>query len=112
MSYIIERCAGIYKPTSRSLHSANSSRLPTETDSFSDAASSDRASSNGHRSAIHTPSHASGWDANSDMASTAKNGNTGRSNRVGATIASLYGPGGIGKSTLFTAVQPTARQHG
>ncbi|KAG2224311.1 hypothetical protein INT45_012880, partial [Circinella minor] len=28
------------------------------------------------------------------------------------TIVGVYGPGGIGKSTLFTEVQPTARQYG
>ena len=111
MTYIIERCAGLYKPPPRSLHSANSSKLPTEIDSLSDVASSDRGSSNGHRSAGHTPSHVSGLDTNSDIASTS-NANTRRGNRVGATIASIYGPGGIGKSTLFTAVQSTARQHG
>ncbi|KAI9251842.1 hypothetical protein BDA99DRAFT_521323 [Phascolomyces articulosus] len=34
------------------------------------------------------------------------------SSKMGTIIVGLYGPGGIGKSTVYTAVQPAARQNG
>ncbi|KAI9275770.1 hypothetical protein BDA99DRAFT_431313 [Phascolomyces articulosus] len=40
---------------------------------------------------------------------TDRNGKRQKSSTV---VVSLYGPGGIGKSTMFSAVQATARQHG
>ncbi|KAI9311978.1 hypothetical protein BX666DRAFT_2021136 [Dichotomocladium elegans] len=109
MTYIIERTAGYYRTVSRPTISSNHSRF-MEYDTTSDILSLSEHSSYGK--SISSPSLYSTLDTTSDLASTSNNTNRRANNRLGATIVGVYGPGGIGKSTLLTAVQPTARQHG
>ncbi|KAI8987483.1 hypothetical protein BDF20DRAFT_850535 [Mycotypha africana] len=55
-----------------------------------------------------SPSYCSGFDG-SDMSS---NHGRGPSSKLGVEIVAISGPGGVGKSTVFNAVQTVARQHG
>lgn len=57
----------------------------------------------------------SGADVNTEhmISSTgSENHSRGWRKTMRTTLVGLYGPGGIGKSTLFTSVQPMARQNG
>ncbi|KAI9494151.1 hypothetical protein BDB00DRAFT_819835 [Zychaea mexicana] len=121
MTFIIERCAGLYK----SLGIRNSSRskaytaaachvssAETATDLASDISKTDSNPDGiGCQKFTASPSYYSGALDGSDTSSITSRivvNNT----RVTTTIVGVYGPGGIGKSTLFTEVQSTARQNG
>ncbi|KAI9494152.1 hypothetical protein BDB00DRAFT_938504 [Zychaea mexicana] len=62
-----------------------------------------------------SPSFVSGVDE-SETSSAIQRGSytdkNGTRQKTSTVVVSLYGPGGIGKSTMFSAVQATARQHG
>ncbi|KAI7900513.1 uncharacterized protein BX663DRAFT_517888 [Cokeromyces recurvatus] len=128
MNYIIQRVAGVYKTMKNRKDKSYStgSTLPTITSGgdfhISNASVSDNTSdhlsgnegsvTNG---AINTgtksntsPSYCSGFDG-SDISSG--NGRV-QSIKQGVEIVCISGPGGVGKSTLFNAVQNVARQHG
>lgn len=128
MTYIIQRVSGIYKSTrNRRDKSYSGSTMPTITsDNFhvGNASMSDNLSDHlsvhdtfsapgvsgagtGNKSNA-SPSYCSGFDG-SDISS---NNGTGHRSRQGVEIVSLYGSGGVGKSTIFNAVQNVARQHG
>ena len=130
MTYIIQRVAGVYKSirNRRDKSYSTGSTLPTITsggdfhasnaslsvsDGMSDRLSNNEGSGLGGTAGAGTksnasPSYASGFDG-SDISS-----NNGRqhTNKQGVEIVSIAGPGGVGKSTVFNAVQNVARQHG
>ncbi|KAI9352389.1 hypothetical protein BD770DRAFT_445542 [Pilaira anomala] len=131
MTYIIQRVAGVYKSirsrrdkshsagstlqtiTSESFHAGNAS----VSDDLSDHCSAPDTSSfpggvglSGIGSKSNaSPSYCSGFDG-SDISSG--NGRVMNGHRQGVEIVSICGPGGVGKSTIFSAVQNVARQHG
>lgn len=131
MTYIIQRVAGVYKSirsrrdkshsagstlqtiTSESFHAGNAS----VSDGLSDHCSAPDTSSYtggvglsgiGSKSNA-SPSYCSGFDG-SDISSG--NGRVISGHKQGVEIVSICGPGGVGKSTIFGAVQNVARQHG
>ncbi|KAI9491307.1 hypothetical protein BDB00DRAFT_833957 [Zychaea mexicana] len=119
MTFKIERCAGLYKPMRlRSINSNNRTKTSSTgvTEVMRDVLSddvSDEAASNGDGTFISTtsPSRCS----NSGVEGSDVSSMTGRlagTSRITATVVGVYGPGGIGKSTLLSAVQPTARKNG
>ncbi|OAD03327.1 Serine/threonine kinase hybrid, partial [Mucor lusitanicus CBS 277.49] len=128
MTYIIQRVAGVYKSirNRREKSYSTGSTMPTITSGgdfhASNASVSDGLSdrlSNNEGSALGgtvgagpksnaSPSYCSGFDG-SDISSG--NGRP-HSSKQGVEIVSIAGPGGVGKSTVFNAVQNVARQHG
>jgi len=128
MTYIIQRVAGVYKSirNRRDKSYSTGSTMPTITsggdfhasnasvsDGLSDRLSTNEGSALGGTvgagpKSNASPSYCSGFDG-SDMSS-----NNGRphSSKQGVEIVSIAGPGGVGKSTVFNAVQNVARQHG
>lgn len=131
MTYIIERVAGVYKSfrtrhnkshsagstlptiTSENFHAGNRSMSDGLSDHLSAADSSYaiggvNLSGTGTKSNA-SPSYCSGFDG-SDISSG--NGRLSGAHKQGVEIVSLSGPGGVGKSTVFGAVQNVARQHG
>lgn len=137
ITYIIQRVADVYKciRNRREKTHSNGSTLPTITSenfhiasnaSVSDGDLSDRLSTHGssysgnNASAINlsgtgtksnaSPSYCSGFDG-SDISSSGNNRITG-GHKQGVEIVAISGPGGVGKSTIFGAVQNVARQHG
>lgn len=130
MTYIIQRVAGVYKSirNRRDKSYSTGSTLPTITsggdfhasnaslsvsDGMSDRLSNNEGSALGGTAGAGTksnasPSYGSGFDG-SDISSS--NGRQ-HTNKQGVEIVSIAGPGGVGKSTVFNAVQNVARQHG
>jgi len=128
MTYIIQRVAGVYKSirNRRDKSYSTSSTMPTITsggdfhasnasvsDSLSDRLSNNEGSALGGTvgagpKSNASPSYCSGFDG-SDISSG--NGRP-HSSKQGVEIVSIAGPGGVGKSTVFNAVQNVARQHG
>ncbi|KAI9021513.1 hypothetical protein CLU79DRAFT_703166 [Phycomyces nitens] len=117
MTFIIHRVSGVYKclrhrersyatsssyPTTDMHPSNNSTIESTESVSIPDVVSITGGKSNA------TPSYCSGLDG-SDVSSTTGRGAS-KSHKQGTEIIAVYGPGGIGKSTLLSAVQNVARQ--
>lgn len=130
MTYIIQRVAGVYKSirSRREKSHSTGSTLQTITsdhgggtasvsDGMSDHCSvPDSSSYPGVGPVISavksnaSPSYCSGFDG-SDISSG--NGRIASGHhRQGVEIVALAGPGGVGKSTIFGAVQNVARQHG
>lgn len=135
MTYIIQRVAGVYKSIRNRCEKShsNGSTLPTITSEFhasnasvSDGDLSDHLSNQGTGSSYNgnsginlngtgtksnaSPSYCSGFDG-SDI-SSGGNGRTQVRRKQGVEIVAISGPGGVGKSTIFGAVQNVARQHG
>lgn len=128
MTYIIQRVAGVYKSirNRRDKSYSTGSTMPTITsggefhasngsisDSLSDRLSNNEGSALGGIGGTGpksnaSPSYCSGFDG-SDISSS--NGRQ-HSNKQGVEIVAVAGPGGVGKSTVFNAVQNVARQHG
>ncbi|KAI8374713.1 uncharacterized protein BYT42DRAFT_577365 [Radiomyces spectabilis] len=121
MTYIIQRVAGLYKSMryrrERS-QAAVSSTLPTSdvtgsnasaTESMSDMSSSHEVASIIGTKSVASPSYCSGLDGSDVSSGTSR---AIGSSKQGTEIIALYGPGGVGKSTLFNAVQNVARQNG
>lgn len=113
MRTIIARCATPYNTTS-SFPSKLSDIIDSTTSSenMSTISESNSASkSDGDSRSVY-----SGADVNSEhIISSTGSENHSRGWRKAmrtTTMVGLYGPGGIGKSTLFTSVQPMARQNG
>ncbi|EIE91775.1 hypothetical protein RO3G_16486 [Rhizopus delemar RA 99-880] len=122
MTYVIQHTASVFKSTGskRDKSHGSGSTVPTITSAsdllhhqrtLSDSAS-ETALSNHDLSSFNTgtksntsPSYCSGSDYS---------GGNGRltSGKQGVEIVCLSGPGGVGKSTLFNAVQTVARQEG
>lgn len=131
MTYIIQRVAGVYKcirsrrekshSTGSTLQTITSDNFPgggtaSVSDSMSDHCSvPDSSSFTGGGNVLSavksnaSPSYCSGFDG-SDISSG--NGRIASGNKQGVEIVALAGPGGVGKSTIFSAVQNVARQHG
>ncbi|KAI8638914.1 hypothetical protein BD408DRAFT_446418 [Parasitella parasitica] len=128
MTYIVQRVAGVYKSirnrrdksysTSSTLRTITSGGDPqashaSVSDGLSDRLSFNEGSIVGGTTGTGTksnasPSYCSGFDG-SDISSG--NGRQ-HANKQGVEIVSIAGPGGVGKSTVFNAVQNVARQHG
>ncbi|CEP08745.1 hypothetical protein [Parasitella parasitica] len=132
MTYIIQRVAGVYKSirnrrdksysTGSTLRTITSGGDPQPSSTSVSDGLSDRLSFNegsvvggGVGGATGTatksnasPSYCSGFDG-SDISSG--NGRQ-HAHKQGVEIVSIAGPGGVGKSTVFNAVQNVARQHG
>jgi hypothetical protein len=122
ITYVIQHTASVFKSTGskRDKSHGSGSTVPTITSAsdllhhqrtLSDSAS-ETALSNHDLSSFNTgtksntsPSYCSGSDYS---------GGNGRltSGKQGVEIVCLSGPGGVGKSTLFNAVQTVARQEG
>lgn len=132
MTYIIQRIAGVYKSirnrrekshsVGSTLHTITSDNYQVGTASVSDSMSDhcsipDSGSYTGGGAILSgagvksnaSPSYCSGFDG-SDISSG--NGRIAVGHKQGVEIVSLSGPGGVGKSTIFGAVQNVARQHG
>jgi ABC-type glutathione transport system ATPase component len=125
MTYIIQRVAGVYKSirNRREKSYSTGSIMPTTASENFHASStsmsddmSDRLSSHEISSATGigtasksnaSPSYCSGFDGSD----TSVNG-VNQKRKQGVEIVSVSGPGGVGKSTIFNAVQNVARQHG
>ncbi|KAI9487280.1 MAG: hypothetical protein EXX96DRAFT_552526 [Benjaminiella poitrasii] len=128
MNYIIQRVAGVYRSLKnrREKSYSTGSTLPTITsggdfhasngsmsDNMSDHLSGNEGSMINGTIIVGTksnasPSYCSGFDG-SDISSG--NGKV-QSIKQGVEVVCISGPGGVGKSTLFNAVQNVARQHG
>ncbi|KAI9245236.1 hypothetical protein BDA99DRAFT_576957 [Phascolomyces articulosus] len=125
MSFFIKRCAGSYKSTRLRSHTT---KLPTVTET--NISATDETVSDIGSELSETDSYANGSNGTC-KSTTAKSYCTGSvligsdtsisaNNRVvfnnsktsPTTIVGVYGPGGIGKSALFTEIQPIARQNG
>ncbi|KAJ8653301.1 hypothetical protein O0I10_011051 [Lichtheimia ornata] len=100
MVNIIERFVSQYKPLK--IHS-NKQGATLATSSSSDPDSSE------HKSAS-SPKSLHGHDS-SDVSSVSSRLVSVNGKQV-ATVIGIYGPGGIGKSTLFNSIQPLARKSG
>lgn len=134
MTYIIQRVAGVYKSirsrrdkshspgstlqtiTSENFHTGNGSVSDCLSDQCSTTDSyngggvpSGVLSSGAGVKSNASPSYCSGFDG-SDISSG--NGRIVGGHKQGVEIVSISGPGGVGKSTIFGAVQNVARQHG
>ncbi|KAI9259730.1 hypothetical protein EDC94DRAFT_542589 [Helicostylum pulchrum] len=134
MTYIIQRVAGVYKSirsrrdksysagstlqtiTSESFHTGNASVSDclsdqcSATDSYNGGGSGGVVLSSGIGVKSNaSPSYCSGFDG-SDISSSGNGRIAGH--KQGVEIVSICGPGGVGKSTVFGAVQNVARQHG
>ncbi|KAG0194465.1 hypothetical protein DFQ28_010548, partial [Apophysomyces sp. BC1034] len=118
MACIIQNVAAVYKSSLLRRHNRSyaPSIMPSETqanssstaESISDLSGTDIISGLGGKSAA-SPSYYSGLDGS--------DGSNGTSRvlglkKQGVEIIAAYGPGGIGKSTLLSAVQSVARQNG
>ncbi|KAI7853030.1 hypothetical protein BDC45DRAFT_174217 [Circinella umbellata] len=127
MTYIIERHVNTYKAVTgrnreRSNYGTNSSNTNSSTefltgnggvhmiDTLSDTSSPESAD-NGERKSTASPSYCSGVDG-SDISSSNTRMVHNVNGKQNTTLVAVYGAGGIGKSTLFNAVQSTARNHG
>ncbi|KAI9245237.1 hypothetical protein BDA99DRAFT_290142 [Phascolomyces articulosus] len=115
MSYFIKRCAGLYQ-SSRTRSRTGKTPTILETNSSTEEGSvrsvnditSDFSDTNSYL-------NGSGDDFIESGTSTSANSRialNSNSKSSSVTIVGVYGPGGIGKSTLFTEIQPTARQNG
>ncbi|KAI9489180.1 hypothetical protein BDB00DRAFT_876728 [Zychaea mexicana] len=120
MQYLIERGAAVYNSSAQRNRTRTSVIGGTETTSISehniidtfnemyDLESSSHCSTG--NSGVANSVSAAGFDGNDASSVTRRmfvnNG------KPASTLVGVYGPGGIGKSTLFTAVQPTARLNG
>ncbi|KAI9264962.1 hypothetical protein BDA99DRAFT_604282 [Phascolomyces articulosus] len=127
ITFIIERCSGIYKPmrlrsSSNSNNDKNRSRVSNSAFGITDSTmheilsdeASDRVTLNSdvaHRSTT-SPSRCSAGIEGSEISSISGRLAASNSRKESATFVGVYGPGGIGKSTLFTAVKATARKNG
>lgn len=129
MTYIIQRVAGVYKSirNRREKSYSTGSTMPTITSENFHAGNASMSDDLSDRLSVHdensatgvdggcsgsksnaSPSYCSGFDG-SDISSG--NG-TGQRRKQGVEIVAVSGPGGVGKSTIFNAVQNVARQHG
>lgn len=120
MTYIIQHTANVYRSArlkKERSHSSNST-LPTITsandlvhqalsDSASEAglSSPDLSSLNTGTKSNTNPSYCSGSDISSGHGRLS-------GGKQGVEIVCLFGPGGVGKSTLYSAVRIAARQEG
>ncbi|KAG2222787.1 hypothetical protein INT45_011597, partial [Circinella minor] len=128
MISIIERCSEVYQPIhirnnsntrSRSkIHQSDFGISATMREVLSNEVASDELMTNdsglSHQSSTYS-SRSSSYDMEEE--SEISSNISGRlaassSIKTTATLVGVYGPGGIGKSTLFTAVKATARQNG
>ncbi|KAI9488872.1 hypothetical protein BDB00DRAFT_846468 [Zychaea mexicana] len=129
MTYIIERHVNAYRTAlartrERSTQAASSNAGPSveilngsnggagginTIDTYSDTSAPESAD-HGPKSTA-SPSYCSGLDG-SDVSSSTSRAVQNTNARQSTTMVAVYGPGGIGKSTLFNAAQATARQHG
>ncbi|KAI7876513.1 hypothetical protein K492DRAFT_210311 [Lichtheimia hyalospora FSU 10163] len=94
--------------TTTSSHISSSESV---SDGYSHSEGSSQAGGSFHRST--SLRYSGGIGGQESDGSTSIHGGIVANNKHGSTmIVSLYGPGGIGKSTMFTAVQATARKSG
>ncbi|KAI7883767.1 hypothetical protein K492DRAFT_229475 [Lichtheimia hyalospora FSU 10163] len=109
MRTIIAHCATSYNPAS-SFPSKLSDIIDSTSEDMSISESNSGTKSDGDSRSVY-----SGVDINSEhiISSTGSDKHSrGWRKTMRTTLVGLYGPGGIGKSTLFTSVQPMARQNG
>ncbi|KAI9245223.1 hypothetical protein BDA99DRAFT_565955 [Phascolomyces articulosus] len=123
MIFFIRRSAGLYK-SSRLYDRTKNQAIITETnnraeDTVSDIASQyseaescvNNSSGDCSKSTI-SKSHCS-LDGSGNISTSATSRIVFKNTKMSTTtVVGLYGPGGIGKSTLFTEIQPIARQNG
>lgn len=116
MTYIIERFVGLYKSTRSRLHgksssyATNSNSAARNQDSNNDSTGDSMSDVSGTKSTA-SPSYCSALDS-SDVSSANSRHVAAVNSKQNTTIVAVYGPGGVGKSTVFNAVMTTARQSG
>ncbi|KAI9489181.1 hypothetical protein BDB00DRAFT_637091 [Zychaea mexicana] len=109
---IIGRCALLHRPFR--LRNGTEFRVdPQSLVELSSETESSSAADSGPKSALiftagQRPTTVNGATDNSSIGSRIFT----NSSKTGTVVVGLYGPGGIGKSTIYTAVQPAARQNG
>ncbi|KAI8140084.1 hypothetical protein BJV82DRAFT_715928 [Fennellomyces sp. T-0311] len=117
MQFLIERCASLYKV---SVRRTQSKATPTGTPISGNQATEHCAEemndaceheSNGDSNSSSTRYCNSGGFDGSDV-SSATSLKASKNGKAIATVVGLYGPGGIGKSTLLSTVQQMARRNG
>ncbi|KAI7858865.1 hypothetical protein BDC45DRAFT_497792 [Circinella umbellata] len=114
LQFIIKRCAALHNSVFQRSHSrVNAFRTGIQANVISENYATDMTlTTNSDSFDMESSSQCStGGFGESDVSSVSSRMFV-NNGKPATTIVGVYGPGGIGKSTLFTSVQPTARHNG